>query len=182
MPRLGVDDEGFMSDHSLPVKCTHDMHLKMTRSAAFALTFGLVSTCLASDAWADCSRVHKTVFSCTTPKGKVIELCDTRRELEYRYGTPGAYEVQFRIPRTLAATNQWKQTGRYQSYSVELPAGNADYTVFWSTDRESTKPRVDAGVLVEVDGRHVATLICSERHPITQEMEGIDLPSLEAEQ
>lgn len=131
-------------------------------------------------AQAACESVQQTVFSCVTAKGKLIQLCDQQQYLEYSFGKPSEIpEIVVRVPRSTASTTQWNGIGRYMSYSVEIPNGKTVYSVFWGVDRLTEAHGIEAGVNVEVNGKHVATVQCTGEDTIIQNMEGIDLKATE---
>jgi hypothetical protein len=85
------------------------------------------------------------------------------------------------IPRDQASTFQWAGVGRYINYSVTIQNGNTTYQVFTSAERlfdgdEDSDPSYTAGINVEVDGRHVATVDC-KMDTVIHNMESIDLKS-----
>jgi hypothetical protein len=135
------------------------------------LTLGTASVTTAA-----CEQGSKTVFSCLAAKGKLIQVCDAGKTIDYSFGKPGATpEIIVRAPRSEASTFQWQGVGRYLSYAVEVPNGNTTYRVFWGADRLTDAHAIEAGVHVEVNKQHVATVKCVGTKPIIQHIEGIDL-------
>ena len=131
-------------------------------------------------AQAACQSEQQTLFSCMTAKGKRIQLCDQQQTLEYSFGKPSLKpEIVVQVPRSAATTSQWQGVGRWMSYSVEMPNGTTVYSVFWGVDRLSDEHGIEAGVHVEVNGKHAATVKCGENSKIIQNMEGIDLKATE---
>ncbi len=131
---------------------------------------------MSSVAMAECESGSTTVFSCTTVKGKVIEVCDSGATLDYAFGKPSAKpEIVVRVPRDQASTHQWQGIGRYHTYTVEIPNGNTTYSVFWGMDSLSEKHEVEAGVHVLIKEALAATVNCATEKPIVQNLEGIDL-------
>ena len=131
-------------------------------------------------AQAACQSEQQTLFSCMTAKGKLIQLCDQQQTLEYSFGKPSLKpEIVVQVPRSAATTSQWQGVGRWMSYSVEIPNGKTVYSVFWGVDRLSEEHGIEAGVNVEVSGKHAATVKCGENSKIIQNMEGIDLKATE---
>src|SRR5262245_60810646 len=91
------------------------------------LTLGTASVTTAA-----CEQGSKPVFSCLAAKGKLIQVCDAGKTIDYSFGKPRATpEIIVRAPRSEASTFQWQGVGRYLSYSVEVPNGNTTYRVFW---------------------------------------------------
>lgn len=133
-----------------------------------------------SVATAACEKESKTVFSCLAAKGKLIQVCDSGKTIDYSYGKLNAIpEIVVHTPRSEASSFQWNGVGRYLSYSVEIPNGNTTYSVFWGADRLTDKHAIDAGVNVEVDKKQVATVKCIDEKHIIQNIEGIDLKPID---
>lgn len=129
----------------------------------------------APSAFAKCEAGSQTLFSCTTAKGKLIEVCDTGKTINYSFGSPQAKpEIALTVPRKLATTFQWAGVGRYLSYSVDIPNGTTTYSVFHGMDRISKTHDVEAGVNVLTNGNLVATVKCAGKN-ITSNLEGVDL-------
>lgn len=127
-------------------------------------------------AHADCDKGSKTVFSCVSGKGKLIEVCDSKKTITYSYGKPKAKpEIVVTVPRNAASTIQYHR-GSSMSYSVDIPNGNTIYSVFWGVENAQSSP-IEAGVSVAVNSKHVATVACAGE--AYQEMEGIDLKPTE---
>ncbi len=122
-----------------------------------------------------CAGGSSTVFSCTTAKGKQIEVCDSKKTLEYSFGKSDTKpEIVVRVPRAQASTWQWRGVGRWHSYSVDIPNGNTTYNVFWGQDALSPNAPPEAGVNVLNQDRVVTTVLC-EPNGLVQALEGIDL-------
>jgi hypothetical protein len=127
------------------------------------------------NAFAKCAAGTKTIFSCTTAKGKLIEVCDAGKTITYSFGNPQTTpEIALNVPRDKATTFQWAGIGRYLSYSVDIPNGKTTYSVFHGVDRISETHAVEAGVNVLEGGKLLATVQCSGKK-IVSNMEGIDL-------
>jgi hypothetical protein len=126
-----------------------------------------------SDASARCDGGSATLFSCLTPKGKQIELCDAGKTIQYSFGKPQAKpEIVVTVPRNQASTSQWAGVGRYMTYSVDVPNGDTIYSVFWSADK--IERGIEAGVNVLVKGKVAATVNCTEKS-IDSNLEGAKL-------
>jgi hypothetical protein len=140
-----------------------------------ALAFGVSSGALAG-----CEKGSKTVFSCLTAKGKLIQVCDSGKTIDYSFGKPDATpEIIVRAQRNEASTFQWQGIGRYISYTVEIPNGKTNYSVFWGSDKLKEEHAIEAGVAVEVDNKTVATVKCVGEKHIVQNIEGIDLKPID---
>ena len=144
---------------------------------AILASFALILSC---NAMATCKQGSETVFSCTTEKDKLIEVCDAKKTINYSFGKPTEKpEIVVRVPRNSATTTQWAGIGRWMSYSVEIPNGNAIYSVFWAADKLSEKHSIEAGVNVEINNKLAATVKCVGEDKIVQNIEGIDLKPTE---
>jgi hypothetical protein len=147
------------------------------KSVILSVTFALGLSSVASAA---CEKGSKTVFSCLAAKGKLIQVCDSGKTIDYSFGKSSLPpEIIVRAPRSEASTFQWQGVGRYLSYSVEVPNGNTIYRVFWGVDRLTDEHAIDAGVEVEVNEKLVATVKCVGEKHIVQNIEGIDLKPIE---
>lgn len=121
-----------------------------------------------------CAGNEKLIFSCTTTKQMQVEVCDAGKTISYAFGKKGAKpEMALSVPRTAATTNQWNGMGRYMTYAVNIPNGKTIYNVFTSFDK-SDDLSVDAGVNVETNGKHIATVKCKPE-TVQHDIEGIDL-------
>jgi hypothetical protein len=134
-----------------------------------------VSLFVSSMAHAACAS--KTVFACTTSKGKFVEVCDADKTIQYAFGKKNAKpELALEIPRSAASTRQWDGMGRYMSYSVQIPNGNTVYEVFSSVDK--IEQEITSGINVEIAGKHAATLTCKPE-TVIDNIEGVELPPAE---
>ena len=79
---------------------------------AFALVAApLILFC--GTATADCGAGSKTIFSCLTSSAKRIEVCDSRKTIDYTFGKPNDRpEIAVRAPRSDASTYQWAGSTR----------------------------------------------------------------------
>jgi hypothetical protein len=134
---------------------------------------------IAPNAFAKCQVGQSTIFSCSTAKGKTIEVCDAGKTIGYTFGSPQAKpEIALNVPRDKVTTYQWNGIGRYLSYAVDIPNdtanSNTTYSVFHGMDRITKEHAIEAGVNVLVDGKLLATVRCSGRN-IVNNLEGVDL-------
>lgn len=120
-----------------------------------------------------CGAGETLLFQCTTTNAKRITLCDAGNTLRYTFGKPGAEapEMNLSIERGKASTSQGML-----AQTIDLPNGNTTYSVFWGADRMSEEHAVEAGVLVQVGDRQVATVKCKE-DSVQSFMEDVDLPA-----
>ncbi len=133
---------------------------------------GLFST---PQAFAKCAAGQPTIFSCSTAKGKTIEVCDAGKSITYTFGSPQAKpEIALNVPRDKVTTFQWSGIGRYLSYAVDIPNGTTTYSVFHGMDRITKEHAIEAGVNVLVHGKLLATVRCSGKQ-IVNNLEGVDL-------
>lgn len=129
----------------------------------------------APSTFAACAAGSHTLFACTTAKGKVIEVCDAGKTINYSFGSPQAKpEIALSVPRKQATTFQWAGVGRYLSYAVDIPNETTTYSVFHGMDRISKTHDVEAGVNVLTNGNLVATVKCAGKN-ITSNLDGVDL-------
>lgn len=129
----------------------------------------------APQAFAKCAAGQPTIFSCSTAKGKTIEVCDAGKTITYTFGSPQAKpEISLNVPRDKVTTFQWSGIGRYLSYAVDIPNGTTTYSVFHGIDRIIKEHAIEAGVNVLVDGKLLATVRCSSKN-IVNNLEGVDL-------
>lgn len=145
----------------------------------FLVVVAAVSYASSSAIAGACPKGSETVFSCIAAKGKVIQVCDSGKTIDYSFGKPSTPEIVVRAPRNEASTYQWQGLGRSISYSVQVPNGNTTYSVFWSLDRATSEREIDAGVRVEVNKKPVANVKCVGEKHIVQNIEGIDLKPFE---
>jgi hypothetical protein len=87
-----------------------------------------VSLCLSfafvSNSFAGCDTGSKLVFSCTTQKGKLVQVCDSSNTIDYSFGAPNKNpEISLKVKRNLVTTTQWAGVGSWINYSVEIPNG-----------------------------------------------------------
>lgn len=136
----------------------------------------LLALSITSSASAECDKGSTTVFSCLAAKGKLIQVCDSGKTIDYSFGKPNLpSELIVHASRSEVSTFQWKGFGRYISYAVEVPNGDTTYNVFWGMDRLTDEHSIDAGVMVEVNNKYVATVKCVGEKNIVQNIEGINL-------
>lgn len=135
----------------------------------------LLAALAASNASAACERGTKEVFSCSTTKGKRIQLCESPAGIEYSFGAPAkAPEIVVKVPRDKASTSQWEGFGRWQTYSVDVPNGATTYRIFSGHDSQSPDAPLEAGVNVLINGKDVATVACAPKS-VNNLIEGIKL-------
>ena len=129
----------------------------------------------APQAFAKCAAGQPTIFSCSTAKGKTIEVCDAGKTITYTFGSLQAKpEIALSVSRDKVTTFQWSGIGRYLSYAVDIPNGTSTSSVFHGMDRITKEHAIEPGVNVLVDGKLLATVRCSGRN-IVNNLEGVDL-------
>ena len=147
---------------------------KYLKSMVIISALSLVSLAFFAQAALACAGNEKLIFSCTTTKQMQVEVCDAGKTISYAFGKKGAKpEMALSVPRAAATTHQWNGMGRYITYAVNIPNGKTIYSVFTSFDR-SDDLSVDAGVNVETNGKHIATVKCKPE-TVQHDIEGIDL-------
>lgn len=138
--------------------------------------FVISSLAFFSVSHANCDSGSELIFSCTTQKGKVIQVCDSVKTIDYSFGIPSKNpEIALMVKRNLVTTTQWAGVGSWINYSVEIPNANTLYSVFWAANRNSDKHEIEAGVNVIINNKNVATVNCSLEKDITNNIEGINL-------
>jgi hypothetical protein len=121
----------------------------------------------------------KTLFFCTTVKGKQIEVCDSEKTIDYSFGKPQEKpEIDIKVPRDQASTFQWAGVGSSESYAIDIPNGKATYNVFWGVDRLTDAHAIEAGVNVLMDKNLVTTVKCSGKD-VVNNIEGVKLKATE---
>lgn len=120
-----------------------------------------------------CETGETLLFHCSTTNAKLVTLCDAGSSLRYTFGAMGAGdpEMQLFVPRSDASISQGAA-----AQTIDLPSANTVYSVFWGVDRMSDAHEVEAGVHVQVNGRHVATVLCQQDR-VQSFMEDVDLKS-----
>ena len=133
----------------------------------------LLLTILSTHSYASCNK-GATIFSCTTKKGKQIEVCDNKTTIEYSFGKLNSKpELLINVPRKNVTTTQWAGMGSYVSYSVDIPNNNTVYNIFWGMDRMNENHPIEAGVNVFINKNLAATVYCSDK--IENNIKGVDL-------
>lgn len=148
-----------------------------TRISFLSALIAAVGSIASFAAHAACGNGAKEVFFCEASKGRIIQVCDAGATIEYTFGKPKNPDIVLATARSAVTTHQWEGMGP-MSYDVRVPNGNTTYTVFWSFDRDPNH-EPDAGVAVEVNQKHVATVQCLPTKPIRNGMEDINLPRSE---
>lgn len=146
---------------------------------SYILPFAALFVSTVSFAFPQCAKPSQTVFHCTTTKGKIIEVCDSGKTIDYAFGKPDvAPEIIVKAPRKSASTYQWQGIGRTISYAVDVPNGKTTYSVYWAFEKpmeENDEPEPEGGVAVLANGKTLATVTCDPKKEIVQRIEGIDL-------
>lgn len=150
------------------------MQLKVTLQTSAILVAAIAAPVAAS---AECAHSAKEVFFCEASKGRVIQVCDAGKTIEYTFGKPKQPDIVLAAARDTVTTRQWSGMGP-MSYSVRVPNGDTSYTVFWSFDRNPDHDP-DAGVEVEIKGKVAATVQCLSKKQVRNGLEDIDLPPAE---
>ena len=129
----------------------------MNRQTIAAACLLFVSVSFTPASYAACPA--KTIFSCTTTKGKFVEVCESQKTIDYSFGKKGAKpEMALSIPKNAATARYWNGIGRHVNYSVIIPNGKTTYEVFSSVDKFDEL--TEYGIYVDVGGKEVATITC----------------------
>lgn len=138
----------------------------------------IITTLCAANVYADCGS-SKTLFSCTSTKGKQVEVCDSEKTIDYSFGKAKKKpDIAIKVPRDQVSTFQWEGVGSTESYAVDIPNDNAVYNVFWGVDRLTDKHPVEAGINVFVDKKLVTTINCADKD-IVNNLQGVKLKATE---
>jgi hypothetical protein len=138
----------------------------------------VLAALFATNVYAKCES-GKTLFFCTTVKGKQIEVCDSEKTIDYSFGKPqGKPEIDIKVPRDQASTFQWAGVGSTESYALDIPNGKAIYNVFWGVDRLTDTHAIEAGVNVLIDKNLVTTVKCDGKD-VVNNIEGVKLKATE---
>ncbi|MBH1425610.1 hypothetical protein I5U31_01165 [Stenotrophomonas maltophilia] len=109
-------------------------------------------TSLSTDA-TTCTNAERLIFSCTTTNQKQVALCDSGSELRYIF----ARRTQ-KPEMNLSVLHSMVSVARTSSMeTVRIPTGNTVYSIFDQTSESGAR---EAGVNVEINGRHAATVQC----------------------
>lgn len=179
---LSIDFKKHLYGSKLPLPNSFYYNKLMIKPAQIILALSLFS--ITSIAIADCEKGDKTVFSCTTEKQKIIEVCDSGKTINYSFGKVNLKpEIVVRTPRKEASTTQWQGFGRHMSNSIEIPNGNTVYSIFKGIDKimegDKKEPQVEAGVSVEINKKHITTVKCDNKKTLIDNIEGINLKATE---
>jgi hypothetical protein len=137
----------------------------------FSVLSGLVATIFSPSSIADCPS--KTIFSCTTTKEKIVEVCESDSTVDYSFGKKGVKpEMALSVPKNVASTKQWEGIGRSMYYSVLIPNGNTIYEAFSNVDK--LEEVASYGISVVVGGKEVATISCKP-DSVIDNIEGVAL-------
>jgi len=111
-----------------------------------------VHSSLSTDA-TTCTNAERLIFSCTTTNQKKVALCDSGSALRYIFARhTGKPEMNLTVPLSMVSVTQTSSMD-----TVRIPTGNTVYSVFDQTSEGGAR---DAGVNVEINGRHAATVQC----------------------
>ena len=114
------------------------------------------------------------VFRCLTSSRKIIEVTqDPAGSFVYSFGRAASPELLFVASREAADIQKWSGIGRYQNYRLGLPNKGTRYEVFYSWDSLAPSEPPEAGVEVYVGEKLVATVACSKKHPVIQNVYGL---------
>ena len=118
----------------------------------------------ASNCYAACAK--KTVFSCTTTKGKQIEICDTGDSLEYAFGKAGKPDKTVKIAKNKIEIHP--MSGGYGCGTIDFPSGTTSYSVFSCVEKQSGA--WSGGVTVSTNGKRAAEINCNESKTVVDNM------------
>jgi hypothetical protein len=126
-----------------------------------------------------CDDGGKTVFSCLTDSGKIIQLCNSGKKISYSFGKKDEKsDIVVSVPHSKATTFQGGNSYSSKYYSIDVPNGNTIYRVFlsWDSDYSAsdynsdgqfdgdmTVNDVSGGVEVQIKHKVAATIKCSNQ-------------------
>lgn len=106
-----------------------------------------------------CASPQATVFSCSTTKGKQIDVCEVGNQLSYRFGRQGqAAELSFSLAKTQAYKYLWSGMTTSEWNSLYLPRGNTIYQPYYTQNRDGAG--AGYGLKVLVNQKEVADITC----------------------
>lgn len=112
-----------------------------------------VHSSLSTDA-TTCTNAERRIFSCTTTNQKEVTLCDSGSALRYIFARrTGKSEMNLSVPHSMVSVARTSSMG-----TVRIPTGDTAYSIF---DRVGESGAREAGVDVEINGRHAATVQCT---------------------
>jgi len=100
-----------------------------------------------------CTNAERLIFSCSTTNQKEVALCDSDSVLRYSFARrTGESEMNLSVPHSMVSVARTSSMG-----TVRIPTGNTVYSIFDQTSESGAR---EAGVNVEINGRHAATVHC----------------------
>lgn len=158
----GLVDEGVMAQCGKDTDCKGDRICESGQcrapDAAVAAPSELMSKFISSPMEASsaaCDSSEKILFSCSTTNQKHVSVCDGGASLRYVFGKDGERpEMNISVLREKVSVSQ-SAAGQ----AINLPVGNTVYSVS-SGFKAMGERAAEAGIDVQVDGRHVARVAC----------------------
>ena len=126
---------------------------------------------LSTTAMAACPSASSTVFSCTTAKGKQVDICNAGSNLNYSFGKPNKPELTFSLPKARAYKYLWSGMTSSEWNEVYLPRGNTTYVAYQANHRNHGGEEYGLNVLI--NGKQAANIRCSSN--ITENISDINL-------
>jgi len=114
-----------------------------------------------------CKPGEKAIFSCSFPKSKkgvkVASYCLTDKSLVYRFGKPGAVELEY-PPAAAPATASFvrNHTSNGKGFDDILLFSNAGTTYTLDEDTNEQTGGSSASLTIEKGGKHLAQLNCAD--------------------
>ena len=118
------------------------------------LLLGLTTTATAA-----CPTAASTVFSCTTSKGKQVNICNAGSSLNYSFGKPNKPELTFSLPKARAYKYLWSGMTSSEWNEVYLPRGNTTYVAYQANHRNHGGEEYGLNVLI--NGKQAANIRCA---------------------
>ena len=125
---------------------------------AFALLFLSLS---ASSAFAFCATGETKAFECRTGS-KTLSVCFTKDSATYTFGlADSSPELALTQALTSVSVTPWPGIGSSIWEDISFFNDGHTYTVFVAVDRMNPSLDITSGVIVERDGKHLASLDCA---------------------
>lgn len=145
----------------------------------FSLT-AVTALSLSVNAQAACPSAAKTVFSCSTTNGKVVEICDLGQHLMYSFGKPRAKpELQFNLAKTRAYMYLWDGNTSSEYNELYLPRGNTIYQAYHANHRNHGG--TEHGIKVFINQKQVADVRCRAASVI-ENFQQLELPQISGDE
>lgn len=121
--------------------------------------FALLAALIPAAAHAACEG--ETYLDCPLPDGRRIEACIGTTDFSYRFGKPGAWDLQLSMPIEEAQVTPWSGMGGAIWSSLGFPNAGYVYEVWTSVEKNDENPAMSGGVNVLKGEELIASLDCA---------------------